>query len=102
MAGINVPYHRSILRSTTGGDRSGPRSPGGIWQHLPWAKLSPAAFVLGIFGYFMLLGSVAVVVITHQFPWFTVAPVTILSALAYFRHVEAKEARRSSRDVPRH
>jgi len=49
-------------------------------------------------GYFLLLGSLAVVVITGQFPWFAVAPVTILLSVAYFRHVEAKEARRWTRD----
>lgn len=59
-----------------------------------WAQLSPVAFVLTMVGYFLLLGSLAVIVVTGQFPWFTVAPVTILLSVTYFRHVEAKEARR--------
>ena len=64
------------------------------WVHIHWAKLSPAASALGMFGYFLLLGSIAVVVITKQFPWFTIAPITILLAVAYFRHVEKNELRR--------
>jgi hypothetical protein len=66
------------------------------WLRLAWEKLSPAATVLGMFGYFLLLGSVAVVVVTEQFPWFTLAPITVLLLVAYFRYVDEKEARRSS------
>jgi hypothetical protein len=43
----------------------------------------------------------AVVVVTQQFPWFIVAPLGFLLAVAYFRHLEATEARGSSRNVSR-
>ena len=98
MAGINAPYGRSTPRPPTAGKgnlvASGPRTS----SQPIWAKLSPGASVLAMFGYFLLLGSVAVVVITGQFPWFTLAPVTILLSIAYFRHVDEKEARRSVGD----
>ena len=53
-------------------------------------------------GYFLLLGSLAVVVVTGEFPWFTVAPITILLSVAYFRHVEAKDARFYSQNGSNH
>lgn len=45
--------------------------------------------VLVISAYFLALASIAVVAVGGQFPWFTVAPATVLSMIAYFRHVEA-------------
>jgi len=94
-----VPYDLSKLRQKMGGDRNPLASQPATWWRTPWAKLSPAASILGMSAYFLLLGSVAVVVITEQFPWFIVAPATILLTIGYFRHVEATEARRSHRGV---
>jgi hypothetical protein len=52
--------------------------------------------VLVIAAYFVGLASIAVVAVGGQFPWFTVAPATVLSLIAYFRHVEAKLDHESS------
>ena len=100
MATITFPYHRSTQRPQIEGDRNRVGFRLGSWLHVHWAKLSPAAYVLVMFGYFLLLGSIAVVVITKQFPWFTIAPITILLAVAYIRHVEKNELRRLSQDGP--
>lgn len=67
------------------------------WFRADWSELSPTAFVLGMAGYFLLLGSIAVVVLSNQFPWFMAAPITILLAVAYLRHGEAKRAQDKSR-----
>ena len=98
MATINVPYDRSNLRSPMLGEHTALQTRPLAWLRVAWGKLSPAATVLGMFGYLLLLGSLAVVVVTDQFPWFTLAPVTILLLAAYFRYVDEKEARRSARD----
>ena len=90
-----VPYDLSHLRQKLVGDRNPLESRPATWWRTPRATLSPVASVLGISAYFLLLGSVAVVVITEQFPWFIVAPATILLTIGYFRHVEATEARLS-------
>ena len=52
--------------------------------------------VLLIAAYFLALASVAVIGIGGQFPWFTAAPATVLSLIAYFRHLDAKMERESS------
>jgi len=67
------------------------------WFRADWSKLSPTAYVLGMAGYFLLLGSIAVVFLSNQFPWFMAAPITILLAVAYLRHGEAKRAQHRSR-----
>ena len=92
-----VPYDFSHLRQKLVGDRNPLASRPATWWRTPRARLSPVASVLGISAYFLLLGSVAVIVITEQFPWFIVAPATVLLTIGYFRHVEATEARRSHR-----
>ena len=96
MAGVSIPYDRSTLRPPMARDTKPVAGQSVNGVQILWAKLSPAASVLGMFGYFLLLGSIAAVVITGQFPWFVVAPLTILLSVAYFDHVEKKEARRSS------
>ena len=47
--------------------------------------------------YFLALGSVAVVALSGQFPWFTLAPLTVLLMFLHFRRVETKLRRQSSR-----
>lgn len=100
MAGIHVPFDRSTLRRPRMHGRQSRNPISSPWLRKHWDQLSPVASVLGMVGYFLLLGSVAVIVITGQFPWFTVAPVTILLSVAYFRYVEAKEARRWAQRHP--
>jgi len=98
MAGMNVPYDRSTLQPPIAGDQIPLATRRCSDWRAAWATRSPSASVLGMFLYFLLLGSVAVVVVTEQFPWFALGPVTILLTVAYFRHLDAKEARRSSQD----
>jgi len=99
MAAIDTPNDPSAPKPRMAEVREPLASPPGTWFRRAWAKRSPVTYVLAVFGYFLLLGSVAVVVVTEQFPWFTLAPITILLSLAYFRYEEEKEARRSSRDT---
>ena len=99
MAGMNVPYDRSTMQPPMAGHGLPLASRRGSRWRAVWSKLSPAESVLGMFLYFLVLGSVAVVVVTEQFPWFTLGPVTILLTVAYFRHLDAKDARRSPQDT---
>ena len=52
--------------------------------------------VLLVAAYFLGLASVAVIAVGGHFPWFTVAPATVLTLIAYFRHVEATLERKTS------
>jgi hypothetical protein len=62
-----------------------------------WTKSASFAPVLGMCAYFLVLGSIVVVWVTGQVPWFTVAPATILLMVAHFRRVEARWARQDAR-----
>jgi len=53
------------------------------------AKLNLNESVL-VMAVFLLLGSIAVVAITRQFPWFMLAPSVILLSFAYLRHAEKR------------
>ena len=98
MATITAHYNRSVLQRSNGkrpvpGQANTDRSSG------VWSDKSPMRFVLGMAGYFLILGSIAVVVLGNQFPWFMAAPITILLAAAYFRHGDAKPAHERSRHL---
>lgn len=54
----------------------------------------PIAIIM--LGYFLGLASVAVLVVGGQFPWFIIAPATILFLVVYFRHLEATYNQKSS------
>lgn len=59
-------------------------------------RLHDRPLALFMLGYFLGLGSIAVMVIGGQFPWFTLAPLTILALVMYFRHLEATYEQQSS------
>ena len=46
-----------------------------------------------IVSFFLGLASVAVVVVTGQFPWFILAPGIVVLLISYFRYAEARHAR---------
>jgi hypothetical protein len=72
--------------------RAAPQAGSSVLRSLQafWAISEPAAAVLGMFAYLLVLGSVAVVLVTGRFPWFTVAPAVILLGAAHVRHLEAR------------
>ena len=45
--------------------------------------------VMLVWGYFLILASISVVVISGQFPWFTLAPATGLLMAAHIRYSHA-------------
>jgi hypothetical protein len=49
-----------------------------------------------MFAYFLGLASIAVVVVTGQFPWFTLAPGIVILMVAHFRRTEEKYRRKAS------
>ncbi|MDJ0805842.1 MAG: hypothetical protein QNJ78_03325 [Gammaproteobacteria bacterium] len=53
--------------------------------------------VLGMAGYILLLGSIAVVYLSNQFPWFMAAPMTIIVAIVLLHHIDAKRAQQESK-----
>lgn len=75
-------------RSATYDQMSGSGSDRRTQSHA--ARLNPHESVLVMTGYFLLLGSMAVVVMTQQFPWFMVAPSLIMLGCAYLRHADKK------------
>ena len=93
MTTITARYHHSNSQRKSRdyrqmlGNRSGSR------LHSAWANGNPAATILGIAGYFLLLGSIAVVAISEQFPWFMAAPLYLLMAVFYLRHANQRQAR---------
>ena len=84
MATMTAPYVRSIKQQSEE-YRNPIKFRPKRWLGIHGATLNPAVSVLGMAGYFLLLGSIAVVVITRQFPWFMAVPMTILLAYAYFK-----------------
>jgi hypothetical protein len=53
--------------------------------------------VLGMFAYFLVLGSIAVVTLTGQFPWFTLGPAAVLGVIAHCRRLDAKWERKKAK-----
>jgi len=51
--------------------------------------------------FFLGLASIAVVVVTGHFPWFTLAPAIVLLMAAHIRRIEAKFERASSSQLQR-
>ncbi len=96
MATITAQYNRSI-RQPTNSKQHNLLTDMGKWLRVDWSEQSPALFVLGMAGYFLLLGSIAVIVLSNQFPWFIAAPITILTAVAYILHGDAKHSQQRSR-----
>jgi hypothetical protein len=88
----------SRLAEAPGRAPPAPQPPSGAlrWLAALGARSDAAAAVLGMFLYFLMLGSVAVVVVTGQFPWFTVAPAALLLAAAHVHRVEARWARQAA------
>jgi peptidoglycan/LPS O-acetylase OafA/YrhL len=87
MATLNLSFDRSPRRTAAGA--VGPYAARLSWPprekgHVPAVTASP----LGILAYILVLASVAVIVLTGQFPWFTLAPLTALALTLYFRHLE--------------
>ena len=96
MATFELPADRTAARFPT--KDPSPGAPMGALQRLQafWVKSDSLAPVLGMFAYFLLLGSIAVVTMTGQVPWFTLAPATVLAVVVHCRRLEAKWARESS------
>lgn len=88
---LNIPATREI-RERSGENASEPMTEDVTHQR----KDNGGPPVLVMFAYFLGLGSIAIVAVGGQFPWFTVAPATVLLLVTYFRHVEATYARNSS------
>jgi hypothetical protein len=81
--------------------RPGPAAPI-RWIQALWVTSEPVALVLGMFLYFLLLGSIAVVVVTGQIPWFALIPAGVMLAIARIRRTEARWQReRSAEPDPR-
>lgn len=76
-----IHTHRTTFSEQTSGRRSHSVN--------QWPKANSGPTVLIMFAYFLGLASIAVVVVGGQFPWFTIAPCSILLMVAYFRHLEA-------------
>ena len=101
MATLNLPADRPAARFPT--KNPSPGAPMGAIRRIQafWVKSDSLAPVMGMFAYFLLLGSIAVVTMTGQIPWFTLAPATVLAVVAHCRRLEAKWARQSSRECTR-
>ncbi len=88
MAALQLPLSAPTIRSA--GTKPGETTPGPLTEDAnDRGKTNDGPPVLIISAYFLALASIAVVAVGGQFPWFIVAPATVLSLIAYFRHVEA-------------
>ena len=94
MATIDMPLRSPSIGQPRPdlGAANAERSIGQEEQH----RIKSGPPVLWIAAYFLALASIAVIAVGGHFPWFTVAPATILSLIAYFRHVESTLERESS------
>jgi hypothetical protein len=94
MATFQLPLDSPAIHtnSTTFSERTSGQRSQSVNQ---WPKANNGPTALIMFAYFLGLASIAVVIVGGQFPWFTVAPCTILLMVAYFRHLEATYQRES-------
>ena len=96
MTTITANYNHPHQQSSNGKSNSA-GSTISHWLRADWSQQSPTVYVLGMTGYFLLLGSIAVIVLSNQFPWFMAAPITILLAATYLRHSDAKRTQQTTR-----